>query len=66
MSKPLLCIHYPDEQYKSLYRVTTYDYINMLIRIGIDLVVFVLVMPVIEWIKSCLHPKAACRNRSKR
>ena len=51
MSKLLLCIHYPDEQYKSLYRVTTNDYINMLIRIGIDLVVFVLVLPVIEWIK---------------
>lgn len=63
MSKLLLCIHYLDEQYKSLYRVTTNDYINMLIRIGIDLVVFVLVMPVIEWIKKLSASKGGLQKQ---
>ena len=63
MSKPLLCIHYLDEQYKSLYRVTTNDYVNMLIRIGIDLVVFVLVMPVIEWIKKLSASKGGLQKQ---
>ncbi len=63
MSKRLLCIHYPDEQYKSLYRVTTNDYINMLIRIGIDLVVFVLLMPVIEWIKKLSASKGGLQKQ---
>lgn len=63
MSKLLLCIHYPDEQYKSLYRVTTNDYINMLIRIGIDLVVFVLVMLVIEWIKKLSASKGGLQKQ---
>ena len=63
MSKLLLCIHYPDEQYKSLYRVTTNDYVNMLIRTGIDLVVFVLVLPVIEWIKKLSASKGGLQKQ---
>ena len=63
MSKLLLCIHYPDEQYKSLYRVTTNDYINMLIRIGIDLVVFVLLMLVIEWINKLSASKGGLQKQ---
>lgn len=59
----LLCIHYLDEQYKSLYRVTTNDYINMLIRIGIDLVVFVLLMLVIEWIKKLSASKGGLHKQ---
>ena len=57
----LLCIHYLDEQYKSLYKVTSNDYINMLIRIGIDLIVFVLLMLVIKGIKAL-----AAKRKSKK